>query len=281
MTGKNVKRQFLYFLLIFLLFPQSLFSSGATLYETSLRKVNEMMSGINPRDFSFAVIGDSRDNEEIFRKLLSAIEKARPLFILHGGDIVAKGCESELIRFLSFYDRTTNLPLFVIPGNHEHCPKEKDSLGPFKQLIGPSNFTLNFPYLGLTIIGLDNSRGYLTQEQWKVLNEATKIRKPHTFVAMHIPPRTPRWGERHTMKKGSRELITLLAGVTAAFFSHLHLYDVDAIGDLRLYITGGGGAPLHPFLGFGRADYHFLLVRIKNGEVIIEPRFMNSEALRP
>ena len=59
---------------------------SSTLYERSLQKLERNLQTTSPDDFMFVVMGDSRDNDEIFKKILTAAEKLRPLFILHGGD---------------------------------------------------------------------------------------------------------------------------------------------------------------------------------------------------
>ena len=59
--------------------------------------------------------------------------------------------------------------------------------------------------------------------------------------------------------------------VSVAFFSHLHLYSQDEIKGVKYIITGYRAAPLHTKkLLFGEHAYHFIVVRVKDGEASTE-----------
>lgn len=51
--------------------------------------------------FDFVVIGDSRDGEEVYNRLLTRAKALKPLFILNTGDIVKEGQSFESGIFIS------------------------------------------------------------------------------------------------------------------------------------------------------------------------------------
>jgi Icc protein len=236
--------------------------NAGTLFDRSLAKMWERSQKASPQDFTFVVLGDSRDNEEVFRKALGLAATFDPLFILHDGDFSLNGTPKEVDHFLEVVHGTApDIPLFVIPGNHEQKK-------PFREKVGPLEFVLDSPRLGLKVVVVDNSNYALKTPQLTYLKDRLAEKRNFTFVAMHIPPKTARWNW-HTFSDGAPELISLLAEkrVTAAFYGHIHLYDREDIKGVPHIITGGAGARLIS-IGFpGDAIYHIVVVRVKDGVV--------------
>ncbi|HVO66624.1 MAG TPA: metallophosphoesterase [Syntrophales bacterium] len=256
---------------------------SSTLYERSLLKVEKNLQITSPDDFTFVVMGDSRDNEEVFKKILTSVEKLRPLFILHGGDTVFTGREKKFNHFLDIVE--TNLPetpIFVVIGNHELTNNIKNSHGKtiFQEKIGPLNYVLDIKRLNMKIVALDNSLYELTPAQLKYLEEQLSTPRKFKFVIMHIPPETQKWQHNHLFSKGADRLMQIVAEkkVSVAFFSHLHLYAQDEIKGVKYIITGGAAAPLHANIAFGEHFYHYIVVRVKNGKVATKVVRIQSDA---
>ncbi|HBA86419.1 MAG TPA: phosphoesterase [Geobacter sp.] len=235
-------------------------SSAQTLYERSLAQFNARAGQAATDDYTFVVLGDSRDGDETFAKALAMAKSFDPLFILHGGDYSSEGGEAETASFLALVQRTVpEIPLFVVFGNHEDrrvFPKE----------IGPYDFTLTAKRLDLTLVALDNADGSLRPPQLDWLRAELASARGTVFVAMHIPPRTDRW-RGHTFKQGADELRRIVAKsrVQGLFFSHSHQYDRSEFGGVPAFITGGAGAPLVWFAFNGERVHHILVVRVKKG----------------
>lgn len=252
-------------------------SEAATLYEQSLVKLNQRLVQADPDNFTFVFLGDSRDNEQVFRKIMALTRSTKPLFVLHGGDLERSGCPKDIDHFLRVLrEEAPELPLFVVPGNHERCLPDRardEGKGYFLQTIGPLDYTLDLPRIKTKIVVLDNMDYALTAQQLQYLRQELTPGKALNFVAMHIPPQTKRWGKDHTFVKGAAELLTILQErrVPGALFSHMHLFDEDRLGDTRMFISGGGGAPLHTRFNFGRAAFHMLVVKVKDGVASIQP----------
>jgi len=246
-----------------------------TLYERSLKKLDSNLRTASPDDFMFVVLGDSRDNDEIFKKILSAVAKLGPLFILHGGDTVFTGREKKFNHFLDIAEGSLpDTPIFVVIGNHELTNNVKSPHGKqiFQEKIGPLNYPLDLKRLGVKIVALDNSLYELTPTQLQYMEEQLTSKRKYKFVIMHVPPETQKWQHRHCFTKGADRLKQIMSEqkVSVAFFSHLHLYAQDEVKGVKYIITGGAAAPLHINVPFGEQSYHFIVVRVKDGKVSTE-----------
>lgn len=233
-----------------------------TLYERSMAQFKVRALRAAPDDFTFVVLGDSRDGDPIFKKTLRLARSYDPLFILHGGDYSESGGEAETARFLSLVKESLpDIPLFVVRGNHE-LNREV-----FAKQVGPFHFTLESKRLGLSMVALDNADNVLTPAELDYLRSRLASAGRASFVAMHVPPKTKRW-IRHTFSEGADTLSDILAKsrVRGVFFSHQHLFDRSEFGGVPAFITGGAGAPL-VFLSFhGERVHHILVVRVKDGK---------------
>ena len=212
---------------------------AASLYERSLEKLQAGIERVSPADYTFVVLGDSRENDSVFRKTLALAKTYDPLFILHGGDYSNKGSDKETDHFLEMVNSIVpDVPFFVVMGNHENRKV-------FAQKIGPFNFSLDSARLKLKVIALDNANYVLKVSEMDYLKRQLAAKSEDTFVAMHVPPKTQRWNW-HTFSDGAAELEDVLAenGVKMAFYFHVHLYDRDVIKGVPSIITAGAGAPL-------------------------------------
>jgi 3',5'-cyclic-AMP phosphodiesterase len=235
---------------------------GASLYERSLEKLQVGIEHVSPADFTFVVLGDSRDNDSIFKKALALARIYNPLFILHGGDYSDKGSDKETDHFLALVnDSVPDVPFFVVFGNHENRKV-------FAKKVGPFNFSLDSARLKLRVIAVDNASYVLKISELDYLKSQLTTKRENTFVAMHIPPKTERWNW-HTFSNGAAELENALAenGVKAAFYFHIHLYARDEIKGVPSIIAAGAGAPLVTFGFPGEPVYHIVVVRVENGTV--------------
>lgn len=238
---------------------------AGTLYDRSLQKMEKIAQKASPQGFTFVVLGDNRDNDAIFRKSLQLAATYTPLFILHEGDFSMNGSQKEVDHFLEMVQATVpDIPLFVVPGNHEQKM-------PFNEKIGPLNFIIDNATLGFKVVVLDNSDYVLKSSDLGYLENQLTAKRRFKFVAMHVPPATRRWNW-HTFSEGAPALIALLAEkkVTAAFYGHIHLYDRDEIKGVPHIISGGAGAPLILFGFPGDPSYHIVVVRVKDGGVTYE-----------
>ncbi len=251
-----------------LAWPFQVVAAPPTLFDRSLQKLEARTEALGAgREFNFVVMGDSRDNDEAFAKILALAASYKPLFILHDGDIVGNGTREEYDRFLEAVQGTVpDIPFFVVAGNHE-LKKKGEKI--FTDKIAPLDYVLDPPRTGIRIVALNNARYSLTPGQLQYLDNELSAEGKLKFVIMHIPPRTKRWNSDHCFSQGAEELTKILAvrKISMAFFGHEHLYDEDSVNGVRCIITGGAGAPLSRAAGYGDASYHIIVVNVKGSEV--------------
>jgi Icc protein len=260
-------------LLLIVLFNLSLSSSTAaeTLYERSLKQLETKLQTASPDDFTFIVLGDSRDNDAVFKKSLALAKTFNPLFILHNGDTVFTGTENRFNHFLDMVqDAAPDVPLFVVMGNHEltHNVKSAEGKVLFQKKIAPLNYTLDIVRLHVKVVVLDNSLYKLTSRQLEYLRRQLTPGRNLNFVAMHVPPRIQRWDNDHSFSEGADGLVQILTErkVSTAFFGHMHVYDETVVQGIKYILTAGAGAPLkNP--GYGDSSYHIVVASVKNGVV--------------
>lgn len=216
-------------------------------------------------NFSFAVVGDSRDNPVKFQNILEKIEDFNPLFIIHLGDMVSEGTPEEY-NGLNQLIGTSKVPIYTVLGNHDIKGRGRSH---YSKIFGMYYHSFD---LGNThFILLDNAKGDLGQSQLDWLrNDLEKNNKSVVIVCMHMPAFDPRQGTAHAMTDTSdaKALVALFKEfqVDAVYTAHIHSYLADTQDGIRYIISGGGGAPLVQ----EGARYHFILTNISNGNITTE-----------
>ena len=237
---KKFERYRLLCILFLLFFSLSIVLSvqgkASTLYEESLEKFQDNVKQLTGKDFVFVVLGDSRDNDTIYKKALAIAATFNPLFILHTGDVANKGTQKELNHFREMvHTAVPDIPFFVVAGGKNI----------FKKIIGPLDYILDSAKLNIRIIVLDNADYTLKPLQLDYLRQQLNSKRALNFVAIHIPPKTGRW-TWHSFKEGSAEFTQILSDkkVPLAFCGHIHQFDEDEIKGVKYIVTGGAGASL-------------------------------------
>lgn len=238
----------------------------------------------NPNSLTFAVFGDSRDNEAVFGQLLKQVDQDPDFaFAVQVGDLVPDG---ELGNFRSFIKQVKHylrLPLLTVIGNHDIQNRGRDY---YLLIFGQYyySFHLNNNYF---IMVDDAGITSFTEKQLRWLAE--ELQKSQSFqrrfVFLHIPLFDPRqdtpphalapeygWRLADLFKKYK---------VTHIFTGHIHGYYTGKWSGVPYTITGGGGAPLHgtdPQYYF----FHYLKVTVNGDQVriqvqrVLEPRSPGS-----
>jgi 3',5'-cyclic AMP phosphodiesterase CpdA len=211
--------------------------------------------------FDFVVIGDSRDGEEIYARLLNRAKALKPLFILNTGDFVREGQAFEYENYKRQI-ASRDIPILHIPGNHDvrYGPEA------YRQYMGELNWY--FDWEDIRIIGLDNATGKFTAEAVAFARKTLTDQKI-CLLAFHTPPAIGRWAV-HAMitdQQGGRggEMLALIkaAKVPLVFLGHIHLYDEMEMDGTRYIISAGGGAKLYDKYSFGKPENGFVLVKVR------------------
>jgi 3',5'-cyclic AMP phosphodiesterase CpdA len=214
-----------------------------------------------PGHFDFVVVGDNRNGVEVYPRLLEKAAALHPLFILHVGDLVNHG---DPAGFEDYSRQIAALPVPIVhvPGNHDL----RNGEAAYLKYVGAPNWFFD---LGpVRFIGLDNGRGTFTPEALAMARKALTDQKI-CLPAFHYPPPVGRWRvhamDEENNRNGTQEIFELIrkAKIPLVFLGHIHLYDEMDMDGTRYIISAGGGAPLHGKYNFGKAEYGFLLVRVR------------------
>jgi len=217
--------------------------------------------------FAFVVIGDNRDNDPMFSYLLEVANRMDPLFIINVGDFVFSGLQAQYDNYVRLIS-PSKAPAISVLGNHD---VRHDGREIFARMFGPEDFY--FDYGNCRFICLDNSDYELTDEQlaWAERLLDTGL---HTFVFMHVPPKTARW--LHDFDRGADRFMELMKRyqVDYVFLGHIHMYDRQVIDGITYIVTGGAGAPPHIEYEGGGFGFVYMQVdgdRIVDFAVLLEP----------
>ncbi len=219
--------------------------------------------------FSFAVIGDNRDGNDVYRRLLSRLNQVNPAFVINGGDLVPSGTAEEYGEFLRD-SANLSVPYYTVLGNHDI---QHDGRGLYNSLLAPNYYA--FIWGNCQFLILDDADGGMDETQFEWLEDRLEHRTTkHLFLILHRPPFDPRPAQRHAMNSPSlgERLMALAAKyrVSAVFAAHIHLYWHGVREGVPYYITGGAGAPLYA----GPQDggiYHYVWVSVAGDSVTAGP----------
>ncbi len=243
--------------LLFLLFTWSLF---AGLNDEMLQRLRQEPEA---ERFSFAVLGDNRDGDMVFERILKRLEKEKVAFAVNNGDLVSNGLWYQYERYIEQV-KSTSLILISTIGNHD-IPFYSDCSN-FKKYIGEPYFS--WSYAQSYFIALNNAAGRsVIGKQLAWLKEELKRsrRFKYRFVFLHVPLFDPRRGymqSGHSMhdSANARMLLELFEkyGVSLVVASHIHTLLQGYWGDVPFLITGGAGAPNSRDGGF----FHYVVIDV-------------------
>lgn len=224
-----------------------------------------------PPSFTFAVLGDTRTQHEIHRRVVERIVVATPDLVLHTGDLVADGnAPAQWDTFFEIErDLLARVPFYPTLGNHE-----RNSPLYFERCDLPGNerwYTFAYENARFICLEVDGSADYdHGSEQYAWLERTlTANTRPWLFVFFHYPPYTST--EEAGYERSLRQALVPLFeryGVDVVFNGHKHNYERNEVNGVTYVVTGGGGAPLYamgerePTQAAFAMEHHFVLVEI-------------------
>lgn len=238
-------------------------------------------SDYKQQSFSFAVMGDNRDGDNVLQKIIKKINQDKDIsFALNNGDLVPDGYKKEFKNYLDII-KTSNKPLLSIIGNHEIPWYDGETN--YEKVFGKTHFA--FSYANSYFIILDTSNKTIKKKQFKWLKKELKKSQNFTnrFVFTHVPLYDPRYGEYgkgHSFKslKKAKKLNDLFDKykVTMLFCSHIHFYHKGVWQKTPYIITGGAGAPLKKYKNDG--FYNYIKVTVNGSKVKYKVIKINAKA---
>jgi hypothetical protein len=260
-------------LIVFLL----VFSTSCKIYDVS---VTDKVTHLNKHqlakidrflnEFSFVVMGDSRNSIETFNKLMMKINNEDSLFSINLGDFIINGDAFQYKFYINQIGKLDKPSLNAV-GNHEI--RKANGRENYKKYFG--EYYYSFIIGNTYFIVLDNADYTIDSKQMEWLKKELSKSKnyKYRFVFAHVPLYDPRRGDYevgHSMTDINqiKEINTLLDyyDVTMMFASHIHAYYKGMWGKTPYIISGGAGAKLRetdPSHNF----YHYIKVKISDAEV--------------
>jgi acid phosphatase type 7 len=206
--------------------------------------------------FHFVVFGDTRTRDALHRRIVAAISKDDPDFVVHTGDLVQNGYDTA--QWPNFFDIEHNLlrqtVFFPVLGNHE---RDNAQFAEFFDLKNPY-YSFNWGSAHFALIDSDvantapdagaRERFWSEQTQWLQNDLARSQDAQFRFVVMHHPPFTVNHKNVGHVSTETPTLVPMFEKyhVTAVFAGHDHNYQHHFKDGIHYVITGGGGAPLAP-----------------------------------
>lgn len=246
--------------------------------------------------FAFAVFSDSQNDwkdPEVWKRISEQAFKERPDFAVHAGDLVDLGYMKDdwVNEFLGQGNQLMRtVPLFSIPGNHEH-----DAAHYYRYMHVPQPYFYSFRYGNAEFFMIDTDQ---YQEEGTGMYNAIEMALARSdaywkFVVHHHPPFSSDdddFGDTRHEASGlgddeARLLVPLYEkyGVDIVFYGHIHAYErtwpirdhkpVTENGVLYINIGGAGGGLENPaptrswFTRKLRTVHHFGYVTIHNDEL--------------
>lgn len=226
----------------------------------------------------FAVLGDNRDGDETFKRIISKISADKEIgFVINTGDMTSHGTKDEYKRYFDMAGKC-RVEIYDVMGNHD-IGSLGSGRGIFEKKYGRSYYS--FDKEGVRFILLDNSRkAGMGKKQISWMKE--RLKYPGTkLVFMHKPLFDPTGSfPRYIMdnKKERNLLFNLLndADVENVFAGHIHGYGKGEYSGIIEIVTGGGGAPLY-LPRFSGGFNHYVKVKVEDGRVTDEVIDINND----
>jgi len=236
--------------------------------------------------FTLIAYGDSRSHPEIHGKLAAYFDQYKPAFILHSGDMVGNGPNSDEWRkdfFAPLASVIDHIPLFGARGNHERKGRNMD------YYLSPPDgkYFYSFDYGSAHVICLQSVSEDALAWAEKDLAATKAVWK---FAFYHYPSfniggHAGAWGQTTVVPILRKHKVD----VTITGHSHLYerYYPLVPLKDPKAHpithvVSGGGGAPKygsrpHPCLASVKSISHFLVINVSPESITIDTRDIDNK----
>lgn len=218
--------------------------------------------------FSFAVFGDNRDGDAIFKDIIKSINSDKSIkFAVNTGDLTPHGWSSEYDKYWQM-GASCRVKIYDTLGNHDLGLFDAGR-NIFKKKYGETYYY--FDYDDSRFIILDNAKSKgMGRKQLSWLKDALDTRKKK-FVFMHKPLFDPTGTYPNyimTPKEENESVGKLLEKEDAryVFAGHIHGYGREKRDGVFYIVTAGAGAPLY-LPAFDGGFYHYVKVTVDGSRI--------------
>lgn len=260
-----------------------LFLWTGTLFASQSRQIEQKLAALEklPPKFSFAVLGDNRSGDAVYRKVISLAMERKPDLIVNTGDQIAQPGDREQWANFREMSKPVTVPYFLTRGNHDAGPEVAGSEDIYRDEVDmPGNeLFYSFRAGNALFVVLDSFRAgeekRITGEQFRWLEQVLAgPRQKHIFLFVHHPLFPEKSRGRHHGKSldqypGERDRLHALLRkhqVTTVFQGHEHVYLRKTVDGMVYLTAGGGGAPLYAKDEDG-GFHHYIYVTV-DGDVV-------------
>jgi 3',5'-cyclic AMP phosphodiesterase CpdA len=236
----------------------------------------------------FAVYGDTRSDPIQHQKVVDAVLKANPAWVLQTGDLVDDGCDEfdwakfdEITRGL----RERKIPFYPARGNHDfRCSADYYEERVAQPICSGNKLYYSFRRGNLHFVSIDtetdlrpaSEQGRWLEKDLAQAQAAGRLIIPFFHKAIYSVGRHAEQDDVLALRPTLTKLFSTY-GVRLAFEGHDHIYYRTVRGDTTYVVTGGGGAPLygkeHPKIWQEKdvfhSVYHFCIVEIFDDRLVV------------
>ncbi|MDD2731515.1 MAG: metallophosphoesterase [Candidatus Portnoybacteria bacterium] len=234
--------------------------------------------------YSFVFISDSRSGDRVYSKIVNALVKRNPDFVVFGGDILPKmRNEDHWNNFLKL-SAPIEVPFYLAPGNHDiEDEKSEEFWRKHVDLPGLEtyySFTVGDDLFVVLNSVESKSDRMITGEQLGWLRRTLDPGKyEHQFVFVHHPLFMWKGAfhekeslDRHPAERDDLHRLFVEKKVDIVFHGHEHGYRRMDKDGVRYIIGAGAGSPL-----YSKSFHHFILVNID--DTLIRAKVVDKEGV--
>ncbi len=227
-------------------------------------------------DYTFAVIGDNRSGDRVYKKIVAGTMARKPMFIMNTGDIIPHpGNRKQWAHFFEL-SKPIDVPYFLTPGNHDIDDAQSQQV--WREVVDlPGKETYYSFVVGDDLFVVLNTcePGHdrrIAGEQLKWLRRTLDAKRyEHQFVFLHHPlylwKGASHYGsslDRYPKQRDALHALFKKEKVDAVFAGHEHTYKRYPHDGVEYIVTGGAGAPLYS--GFN----HFMFFEVAGPRVAVK-----------
>jgi Icc protein len=176
-----------------------------------------------------------------FLKVLEAVEKKQPEYLVLSGDLCYRDGQSEIYQWIRSKVDALGIPYEILSGNHDD-PVMMAEAFERKNLLKGKELYFTKTFEGRTVIFLDTTTGIVSLRQQEWLKEQLSQLDGEALVFMHHPPLTsgvPFMDEKHALqnKEELQEIFFSHPYNINIFTGHYHVEKVIRKKNIVVHIT--------------------------------------------